>query len=72
MAKETRQILNGVRVGNKVYTEDGVFVGGAIQADEDPHDGLAKALDAKQLERLTKKGHIAGFVKEEKPKKEEK
>lgn len=71
MAKETRQILNGVRIGQKVYTQDGVFEGGGLLEDADPHAELAKVLDSAQIARLTQKGHLSGFeVKNEKENKE--
>ncbi len=50
MPKDNRTILNGVRVGAKVFT-DGM------------EDELAAALDQKQLDRLIDKGHIAGDFK---------
>jgi hypothetical protein len=73
MAKETRAINGSVRVGNKLYTNDGVFVAGNLLEDEDPLDGIA-GLDSAQLKRLTEKGVITGFEKEtkDKPEKEEK
>lgn len=56
MAKETRKINQGVRIGKTVFVEG-------------MEDELAKALSEKDVQRLTEKGHIEGFVKvkEEKP-----
>jgi hypothetical protein len=65
MAKDNRQILSGIRIGNKVYTQNGVLDGGNLTED-DPFDELTKSLSHAQIERLTAKKAISGFVKEKK------
>jgi hypothetical protein len=65
MAKELRKINQGVRVGKTLYTENGITVAGKHQ-EGDPFDELAKALKPAELQRLSEKGHIEGFVKAEK------
>lgn len=60
MAKDTRKIKSSIRVGNRLYSEKGVFEGRSLLPDLDANDELEAS--GADLAGLQERGVIEGFV----------